>query len=167
MALNAYLTLKGQKQGAIQGSVTQKGREGTIAVHSISHEVIKPSDPVTGLPTGKRMHKPFTILKEVDRSSPQLWSALCTNEVISSWTLQFWAAAPATGTVVGTEKQIYTIILVNASISSIHEFMEDNELPANATLPLMEEVTFTYQKIEWLWVDGGVMTSDDWSAPVA
>ena len=35
-ALNAYLKLKGQKQGEIKGSVTQKGREGAIAVIAVS-----------------------------------------------------------------------------------------------------------------------------------
>lgn len=30
MALNAYLKLKGQKQGDVKGSVTQKGRENKI-----------------------------------------------------------------------------------------------------------------------------------------
>ena len=75
MALNAYLTLKGQKQGAIRGSVTQKGRENSILVHAFSNEILSPRDPATGLPTGKRMHKPFVILKEVDRGSPQLWNA--------------------------------------------------------------------------------------------
>ncbi len=32
MALNAYLTLKGQKSGQIKGSVTQKGHEDSIMV---------------------------------------------------------------------------------------------------------------------------------------
>ena len=32
MALNAYLNLKGQKSGDINGSVTQKGREHSIMV---------------------------------------------------------------------------------------------------------------------------------------
>ena len=36
-ALNAYLKLKGQKQGEIKGSVTQKGREGRIAVIAVQH----------------------------------------------------------------------------------------------------------------------------------
>src|SRR4051812_14321537 len=27
-------------------------------------------DPASGLPTGKRMHKPFVITKEIDKSSP-------------------------------------------------------------------------------------------------
>ncbi|HRI69004.1 MAG TPA: type VI secretion system tube protein Hcp, partial [Polyangium sp.] len=42
MALNAYLRLKGQKQGEIKGSVTQKGREGSIMVIAVSHEIISP-----------------------------------------------------------------------------------------------------------------------------
>ncbi|HZF48038.1 MAG TPA: type VI secretion system tube protein Hcp, partial [Polyangiaceae bacterium] len=58
MALNAYLKLKGQTQGEIKGSVTQKGREGKIMVIAVSHEIMSPRDPASGLPTGKRMHKP-------------------------------------------------------------------------------------------------------------
>ena len=58
MALNAYLTLKGQKQGAINGPVTQKGRENSIAVHAFGNEIDSPRDAATGLPTGKRIHKP-------------------------------------------------------------------------------------------------------------
>jgi type VI secretion system secreted protein Hcp len=27
-----------------------------------------------------------------------------------------------------------------------------------------EEWSFTYQKIEWTWLDGGITASDDWEA---
>jgi type VI secretion system Hcp family effector len=43
-ALNAYLTIKGQTQGAIQGSVTQKGRENKIAVIAFNHDLKTPVD---------------------------------------------------------------------------------------------------------------------------
>ena len=49
MALNAYLTLKGQKQGDIHGSVVQKGREGSIMVIAVDHQVMSPRDPASGL----------------------------------------------------------------------------------------------------------------------
>jgi type VI secretion system secreted protein Hcp len=52
MALNAYLRLKGQKQGEIKGSVTQKGREGKILVIGAEHEVLSPRDASSGLATG-------------------------------------------------------------------------------------------------------------------
>ena len=29
----------------------------------------------------------------------------------------------------------------------------------------MEEVSFTYKKIEWTFVDGGILAEDDWTAP--
>lgn len=33
-------------------------------------EIVSPRDAASGLPTGKRMHKPFTITKELDQSFP-------------------------------------------------------------------------------------------------
>ena len=164
MGLNAYLTLKGQKQGSINGSVTRKGHENSILVHSFSNEIIDPRDPASGLPTGKRQHEPVTIVKEVDQSSPKLWNALVDNETLIAWELQFWSLD---ATLPDEEKQIYAISLTNASIASMHQFMDDNQTPALATLPLQEEISFTYQKIEWTWTDGGITATDDWETPVS
>ena len=162
MALNAYLKLKGQKQGEIKGSVTQKGREGKIMVIAVSHEIVSPRDPATGLPTGKRMHKPFVITKELDKSSPLLYNALCNNENITEFELQFWT--PQVGAVggSGTEKQHYTVKLTNASIADIKFAMLNNKNPELVKYAEHEEVAFTYQKIEWIWNDGGIMSTDNW-----
>ncbi len=160
MALNAYLRLKGQKQGDIKGSVLQKGREGTIMVIAVSHEIISPRDPASGLPTGKRMHKPFTVLKELDRSTPLLFSILCNNENIASAEIQFWQPSP-----LGVERQHYTVLLTNANISSIHFKMANNRYPKLARMTEYEEVAFTYQRIEWIWTDGNLTGVDDWETP--
>src|SRR6185369_5441573 len=118
MALNAYLKLKAQKQGEIKGSVTQKGREGKILVIAAEHEVEVPHDDA-GHATGKRVHKPFVITKELDKSSPLLYQALVSNETIVEWELQFWAPALAGATAVGAEVQRYTVKLTNAVIIDI------------------------------------------------
>jgi type VI secretion system secreted protein Hcp len=165
MALNAYLRLKGAKQGDIKGSATQKGREGRIAVIAVTHEIVSPRDPASGLPTGKRMHKPFVITKELDKSSPLLDNALVNNENITSFTLDFFSPKTA-GTGVGTEVNDYTVTLVNASIASIRMVMPNNKVPDLAKLATYEEVAFTYQKITWTWNDGGITASDDWESPV-
>jgi type VI secretion system secreted protein Hcp len=166
MALNAYLSLKGQKQGDIKGSVTQKGREGKIMVIAVSHEIVSPRDPASGLPTGKRMHKPYVITKELDKSTPLLYNALVNNENISAWELQFWRPQGATATTgVGTETQNYTVELTNANIASIAFRMANNKHPDLMKFTEYEEVAFTYQKIDWTWTDGGIMASDDWEAP--
>jgi type VI secretion system secreted protein Hcp len=162
MPLNAYLTIKGQKQGDIKGGVTQKGREGSILVHAFDNAILSPRDPASGLPTGKRTHEPVTIMKEADRSTPLLWNALVNNENLTQWRLDFWSTDPKQG---AAEKLIYSVSLVNASIASIHEYMDDDQVPAQAALPLQNEISFTYQKIEWTWTDGGISASDDWETP--
>jgi len=164
MGLNAYLTLKGQKQGEIHGSATQKGRENSILVHAFDNEILSPRDPASGLATGKRQHLPVTIVKQVDQSSPKLWTALVSNETLITWELRFWAPGVPDA---ATEKQIYTVILTNASIASMHEFMKDNQAPSQATLPLQEQISFTYQKIEWVWTEGAITAMDDWEASVS
>src|SRR5262245_26590890 len=90
MALNAYLRVKGQKQGEMKGSVTQNGRQNSSMIIATSHEIMSRRDPASGLPTGKRMHKPFIVTKELDKSSPLLYSALVNNENIATWELKFW-----------------------------------------------------------------------------
>ncbi len=167
MALNAYLKLKGQKQGEIKGSVTQKGREGKIAVIAVSHDVVSPRDAASGLPTGKRMHKPFVVTKELDKSSPLLYNALVHNENIPEWELQFWAPQLKAATGTGTEVQHYTVKLTNANIASIDFRMPNNKHPDLMKFAEYEEVAFTYQKITWTWNDGGITAEDDWESPIA
>jgi type VI secretion system secreted protein Hcp len=166
MSLNAYLKLKGQKQGEIKGSVTQKGREGKIMVIAVNHEVISPRDAASGLPTGKRQHKPFVITKELDKSTPLLMNALTNNENIPEWELQFWAPQLSATTGTGAEVQHYTVKLTNANIASINFRQLNNKNPELSRYAEYEEVAFTYQKIEWTWVNGGLTATDDWEAPV-
>ena len=159
MALNSLLRLRGEMQGDITGGVTQKGREGSIMVIAFDHEVRSPRDVATGQATGKRMHKPFTITKEIDKSTPLLYTAMTSNETIISWELQCFAAKSS-----GTEVNHYTVRLTNAKIIDIRSIMLNNKVPENIKMPLMEEVGFVYEKIEWTWVDGGIIATDDWTS---
>jgi type VI secretion system secreted protein Hcp len=160
MALAAYLTIIAERQGPIGGSVTQKGREGKILVITAQHEIVCPRDPQSGLPTGKRMHKPYTITKELDRSSPLLFAILCTNENIREARVDYWTA-----TATGQEKQHFTVRLTNANIASINFKMANVRSPKLGRRAEYEEIALTYQKIEWTWNDGGISAADDWEAP--
>lgn len=161
MALNAYLNLTGQTSGPVKGSVTQKGREDKIMVVEIDHEIVSPRDAASGLPTGKRQHKPFRIQCEIDKATPIMYNILVNNENITEWELQFWKPSSA-----GSELQHYTIKLTNANLARIHAHTANNKIPELMRLPDMVTYEFTYQKIEWTWVDGGITASDDWEAPV-
>ena len=148
MAMMAYMKVKGQKQGNIQGSVTQKGREGSIQVIEFHHSVVSPRDAASGLPTGKRMHRPLTITKPTDKATTHLYSALTTNENLPEVTIDFWTSQIKAATGGGTEVQFYTVKLINASISSITTVLPNADNPAVQKMPLNDVVEFTYQKIE-------------------
>lgn len=136
-ATSAALEITGQKQGSFSSS--------PIAVIAVSHEIVSPRDPASGLPTGKRMHKPFVITKELDKSSPLLIRALTTNENLTTVVLTYFRQGQA----------VATVTLTNASAAQYLAHGQD------------ESWSFTYQKITWTWLDGGITAEDDWEAPVA
>jgi len=162
MALNAYLKLEGETQGEIKGSVTQAGREDSIMVIGFSHEVESPRDAASGMPTGKRQHKPLIITKEIDKATPLLQNVLVRNEQIPKWELQFWQPSPS-----GQENQFYTIKLENASVSCIRAEMLNNKYPENMQHKEREHISFCYQKIIWTFMEGGIEATDDWESPAA
>ncbi len=162
MALNAYLRLEGERQGEIEGSVTQKGRERSILVIAFTHEVTSPRDTVTGLATGRRQHGPLVITKELDRATPALHAAQASNESFKAWELELWTPRLTGATGAGGEVQYFTIKLTNASIASFRTEMPNNKHADLAKLNTFEEIAFTYEKIEWTWTDGGLSASDDW-----
>jgi type VI secretion system secreted protein Hcp len=160
MALPAYLTLTGEKQGAIKGSCKQKGREDTILVQAVEHQVTIPRDPQTGLATGKRVHHPLTILKAVDKASPLLYMALTSGEHMKNVVLMYYQINEK-----GQEENYFTTTLEDAIIVSIKAWKKNTLDPSFSQLGDMEEVSFTYRKIIWRSVKDGVESEDDWSSP--
>lgn len=162
MALNAYLTLTGETQGKVNGGSTQAGREDAMEIFDVKHSVVSPRDAATGLPTGKRQHKPLTVTKPIDKASPILANILYNNENITDFRLDFWRP-----TRTGAEEQFYSIELLNASIASIQLDMANNRYEEGLALPVMERISFTYAKIIITFQDGGITAEDDWETPRA
>lgn len=151
-ALNAYLYVKGEKSGQVKGSVTQKGREDSIMVIAFEQMTM-------GSVTGKRNVGPIVITKEVDKSSPVLRQMLNTNESIKEAFIKFWTPSAS-----GKEIQHYTVKLTQARIVSMKTVMANNKIPSNMQLKEYEEITITYVRAEWTWMDGGITTVEDASS---
>ena len=145
------ITIDGQIQGQIKGG--QAGATRAIEILSYSHSIVSPRDAASGLPTGKRQHKPLTIIKEWDAASPKLFGALVRNEHLT----QVLIALNRPGS------DGYMLVkLTNASVSERSE-----ESSASTDTMELEKISFTYQKIEVTFVDGGVTHEDDWQTPVS
>jgi type VI secretion system secreted protein Hcp len=138
-AVDAYMTVKGAKQGSIKGDRMSE----TIRLV----RVVRNTPMATGMATGRRMHSTITITKEVDAASPKLFQASTSNETLSEVVITFEGAS-------GGAKTAQRIVLTNATILSIRKAGRN------------EEITLDYQSIEVTWTDGGKTATDDWEAPI-
>lgn len=160
MPMPCHLELEGEKQGAIEGSCQMTGREKTILVYAMNHDVHIPRDPQSGLPSGKRIHGPLTIVKEYDKASPKLYQALCTGEHMKTVTIKWYRIDPT-----GTEEHYFTHILEDAIVVGIKPYMPMAFIQDNEPYRHMEEVSFTYKKIKWTWEVDGIESEDSWAVP--
>jgi type VI secretion system secreted protein Hcp len=157
----AFLACDGESQGEIRGGATRPDVADQVEVVSFQHEIVSPRDAASGLPTGKRQHKPLVITKQVDKSTPLYLSALVNNENLTGCTLTFFRADDT-----GQPEAYFTIKLTNVSVAGIQSQKGDTRSAAGR-LGEQETVSFVYQKIEWTWEDGGITAIDDWESPAA
>jgi type VI secretion system secreted protein Hcp len=159
MALTAYLAVKGKSQGDIKGDCPQGGdKKDKMLVYSLDHQVEIPKDTHTGLPTGQRIHKPFTFVKHKDNASPKLFKACCTGEQCEVVFDQYRIKPD------GTEEKYFTVKLEEAIIVNMREYTPLTFVPENKIYHDMEEVSFTYSKITWTYNDGNIEYVDNWKA---
>ncbi len=104
---------------------TSKQAIGSQSSGAGAGKVTAPRDMATGMATGKRMHKPFTITKEVDKASPLLMKACASGQHFPQVDVQLGSG----------EKYTLTDVMVASDQKS------------SGGRP-METISFTYQKIE-------------------
>ncbi|MFH1020782.1 MAG: type VI secretion system tube protein TssD [Pseudomonadota bacterium] len=157
MALTSYMAVKGKSQGDIKGDCAQGGdKKDKVLVYGSDHVVEIPKDTHTGLPTGQRIHQPFTITKHKDISSPKLFKACCSGEQCEV-TIDYYRIKAD-----GTEEKFYTVKLEEAIIVNMREYTPLTFLAENKPYHDMEEVSMTYSKITWTYNDGNIEYTDDW-----
>ena len=140
-AVNAYMTIDDKSMAKMKGDPSRASSPERI------HLISVPRDTASGMATGKRMHKPFTITKELDASSPMLKQSLAKGSVLGNVVVEFEGAGP------GTAKTAQKIVLTNAMVTGIQMVGKS------------EQITFDYQTIEVTYTNGGKSAMDDWESP--
>jgi type VI secretion system secreted protein Hcp len=156
-ATDIYCTVAGSVQGTFQGDPATKGSATQIAVYSLTQELKVPFDASTGQITGRRQHSPLTIVKELDKSSPQFFAAAATNETLKSVTCTLYRS---TGT--GEVRAYFRIALTNATIVSIKD--SGDGVNGTAHGDERERISFAYQKIVLTDLDSNTTAADDWTS---
>jgi type VI secretion system secreted protein Hcp len=152
------MAIRGQKQGQFKGQSLRAGEEKWIPCSQFLLSLTSPRDVATGQPSGKRQYSPVVVTKEWGAASPQILQAAATNEVLVSVELEFWKTDPQ-----GKQYAFQTVTLTNALVAAAKQYIgfPDPGEPPNPHA--LEDVTFTFQKIEVVNNDGKTTFTDDWN----
>jgi type VI secretion system secreted protein Hcp len=163
MSMPVHMTIDGQNQGTITSACCQmEGREDTVILYQLNHMIEQPRDKHTGRATGKRVHNPFVLLKEIDKATPLLMQALVTNELLTV-KFEFYRPNPEGD---GTEEQFYMIELEGANLISFAGELPNTLGKESSAYPPLESLELAYRKIIVTYQTDGVSAEDDWHAPV-
>jgi type VI secretion system secreted protein Hcp len=167
-AHNIIVSAKGQKQGNFKGESARQAYQDKMEASAFVLEITSPRDAASGQASGKRQFKPLLITKQVGAASPQFLQALATNEVLQTVTLDFLKTNQN-----GEEYVYYTIKLTNATVASVRQYTPGtgaggaaggSKHAAAHDAPQMEDISFSFQKIEIENTDGKTLFVDDWTA---
>ena len=166
MPTPAYMKIEGEKQGLITagtftedsvGNIYQEGHEDHILVQAFRHDVILPRDPQSGQPTGQRVHQPLVITKVFDKCSPLLYNALTSGERLPKCNIDWYRTSAQ-----GTQEHYFTIEIEDAIIVAINASMPNCQDPGQSHFTHLEDIHFTYRKINWTHEVCGTSGHDDW-----
>ena len=90
MAIPGNMWLFDDGGALIKGGCDVQNREYSIEFKGLHHNLSTPTDNMTGKPTGKRIHSPLMIVKEFDYSSPYLYKAVATGQILKKAELKFY-----------------------------------------------------------------------------
>jgi len=141
-ALDGYITVKGSKQGAT------KSRSAVLEVRtSISAgEVVESKSQSKKTESGKRQHKPITVVKESDANDALYLEAVRSREPLTEVQVDLNAKS----------KEPSKLKLIDATIAKI----ERKKINGKECL----EIEFIYREIEWTFATGKTSHQDDWVA---
>jgi type VI secretion system secreted protein Hcp len=161
MALEAYMKITGQKSGAINGPVTKKGHENTIEVLDLTYSLLNPHDLASGLASGKAQHQPVQVTVATGKHTALLYGSAVAGENLTSVEIDFYttsASGAGTGAATGQEQQLFMIKLTNAAISEFDLNLDSS----GASADLLDQYSFTFQKITMTYPKGGYSAVDNW-----
>ena len=156
MSYEFYVTIEGKQQRKFQGEAKGQGLDEKIVGIAFSYDVKSPRDAASGMAMGKRQHGPVIITKEWGAASPQIFQALVENEVLRTVLVEFVRTNEE-----GAEEIYQTIKLSNAFVTEIRQYSSVSDKGIGKDL---EDISFTFSRIEMSNLPGKTTADDDWMA---
>lgn len=157
MAIPVYLWLYDEDGKLLKGGVAVHGREGSIELVGMQHDVFIPTDDMTGATTGTRQHEAYTFEKEIDSSTPFLYRTLTTGRTLAKAEFKYYRINYN-----GIEEEYFNVQLENVKVCHVVPVMFDTKIPHFEKHGHIEHVGLRYEKVIWNYVDGNIRHADSW-----
>ncbi|HDR2757134.1 TPA: type VI secretion system tube protein Hcp [Enterobacter mori] len=154
MSTPAHLWLEDENGSPIVGSCTMPTRHGSIELKSFSHGVTIPVDPSWGKLTGTRIHRPITIVKEFDQTTPLLYRAVCEGRVMKKGIIKMYRILKS-----GIEAEYFNIVMENVKFTTVAPFLTPNGMSSTH----LETLELRYEAISWKYTEGNIIYRDTWN----
>ena len=154
-----YMSITGVSQGEFPGECPMEAHQNKTLCQGLKHHVTVPFEEGSGMPTAHRRHGKLTVFKVLDKITPLLAHAMCSNEQLEV-RLEYYRANPAGD---GTEEQFFTIILGEARCVDIELDIPNCLDTRNSDIQNMEYISFAYGWIRWVFEPAGIEHEDHWS----
>ena len=154
MSAPAHLWLEDENGSPIVGCCAMPLRLGSIELKSFSHGVTIPVDPSWGKLTGTRVHRPITIVKEFDQTTPLLYRAVCEGRTMKKATIKMYRILES-----GIEAEYFKIILENVKFTTVAPYLS----PGSMTSTHLETPELRSEAITWKYTEGNILYRDSWN----
>lgn len=149
----AYMSLFNSDQQKIFGCSRVYNREGCIEIQKIEYNINRAIDSQTGKSHSARRHQPFSILKEIDRSSPELFQSCAAGRLLKTARIDLYKIDDE-----GEEVNYFTYTLENVRVISITPVIS-----ALTDSKDMEAVSFSFENITLAFHEGNLTACDSWT----
>lgn len=154
MSTPAHSWLEDENGSPIVGSCLIPLRLGSIELKSFSHGVTIPVDPNRGKLTGTRVHRPITVVKEFDQTTPILYRAVCEGRTLKKATIKMYRILES-----GIESEYFNIILDNVKLTTVSPYLAPNGMSSTH----LETLELRYEAITWKYTEGNIIYRDVWN----
>ncbi|MGE5811953.1 MAG: type VI secretion system tube protein TssD [Ignavibacteria bacterium] len=105
---------------------------------------------------GQRRVLPFSVTKEIDQLTPQIFKGLCRNEIFTGITVNLFRIEPETG----LEKNYFSYLFTKAHIVNIINSMPSITENDKESVGQLETVSFVAEEITLVFKEGNIEYTD-------
>ena len=126
-------------------------------IFEYDHQVYLPTDIEDSRVQGARRISVFSVVKDVDKLTPQLYDIVCNGRKCTEVLIKLFRIHADTG----EEEEYFHYLLEEAKVVSVDNYMPFTKNKANEDLGHLEKVKFLSRKFTWKFLAGGIEYTEE------